>query len=118
MATNTPHHNAHRRARRADLKTWPFIAIAHAKWRAKKSGIEFGITVADIPVPELCPILNIPLVAGEKPTANSPSIDRVDNKKGYVPGNVRVISRAANLIKGACSVLDIVRLLEYMTGRR
>jgi hypothetical protein len=118
MASNTPAHNAHRRARRADLKTWPAIAISHAKYRAKKAGIPFAITVDDIPVPARCPVLNIPLIAGEKPTPNSPSIDRTDNSKGYVPGNVRVISRAANLLKGECTVLDIVRLLEYMTGRR
>lgn len=118
MVNNTPTHNAHRRSRRADLKTWPYIAISHAKYRAKKAGTPFAITVADIPVPERCPILDIPLVAGDKPTPNSPSIDRVDNAKGYVPGNVRVISRAANILKGECTVLDIVRLLEYMTGRR
>ncbi len=118
MAQNSSQHNAHRRARRANLETWPYIAIAHAKYRAKKAGKVFDITVEDIPVPTHCPILQIPLIAGDKPTPNSPSIDRVDNEKGYVKGNVRVISRAANLLKGECSMADITRLLEYMLGWR
>jgi hypothetical protein len=56
-------------------------------------------------VPIICPILGIPIIKDikkeqkEVPNPNSPSIDRIDNSKGYVKGNVRVISHKANTMK-------------------
>lgn len=71
-----------------------------AKARARKKGTECTITLADIVVPEFCPILGIPIFSSDgKVGPNSPSIDRVDTSKGYIPGNVAVISHRANQIK-------------------
>ena len=75
------------------------------KHRSKAKGIPFSISPADIPIPAKCPILGMPLkfslaVGGKSmPRQNSPSVDRIDPKKGYVPGNVRVISFLANAMK-------------------
>lgn len=82
-----------------------------AKQRAKKNGREFSITVDDIIIPEFCPVLNIPLKKYDNKSA--PSLDRIVNSKGYIKGNVRVISRRANSLKGDMSVDDIERLLAY-----
>ena len=75
-----------------------------AKTRAKLKGIEFNIDYSDIVIPEKCPILGIDIVVqagrgtkGGKP--NSPSLDRIDNEKGYIKGNVQVISHFANSMK-------------------
>jgi hypothetical protein len=71
-----------------------------AKVRAKKLGIEFTITPADIIIPERCPALGIPLVVSSGgPNDGSPSLDRLRPERGYVPGNVFVISHLANRIK-------------------
>ena len=72
-----------------------------AKYRARKAGIEFTITVEDIIVPERCPLLGVPIVLGAERHAanNAPSVDRRNPKFGYVPGNVWVISWRANAIK-------------------
>lgn len=74
-----------------------------AKQRARKKGIEFDLTIDDFDVPEVCPILGIPLVfpSGDRrgPRFNSPSLDRIDNRKGYVKGNVQVVSQRANTMK-------------------
>jgi hypothetical protein len=72
-----------------------------AKDRAAKSGISFSIEVSDIVIPELCPLLQIPLTKGSmsRNDPNAPSLDRVDNSKGYIPGNVKVISYKANFMK-------------------
>ncbi|MGQ2972040.1 MAG: hypothetical protein ACT6QM_05895 [Brevundimonas mediterranea] len=72
-----------------------------AKSRARRSGVPFTITVDDVVVPTVCPVLAIPLVMGGNGRfhANSPSIDRVIPALGYVPGNIRVISMRANRIK-------------------
>jgi hypothetical protein len=76
-----------------------------AKARAKKYGIPFSITVADVravwPSDGRCPVLGIRLSrnVGRGPSANSPSLDRLFPERGYVPGNIAVISMRANLIK-------------------
>ena len=65
-----------------------------AKQRAQNNGREFSITPEDITIPAKCPVLGIPLkVTKGKSGAfpNSPSLDRVDNSKGYTRENIRVI---------------------------
>lgn len=71
-----------------------------AKHRAKKNGVSFTIVASDIRIPKVCPVLGIELSAGTgRMCAASPSIDRFDSSKGYVLGNVAVISWRANCIK-------------------
>jgi hypothetical protein len=62
--------------------------------------VAFSISVQSITIPAVCPILSIPIVLGERRSDNSPSLDRLVPEKGYVPGNVRVISDKANRLKG------------------
>lgn len=71
-----------------------------AKSRAKQRGEDFSIELEDIIVPDKCPILGIPLEyhRGVKQD-NSYSLDRIDSSKGYVKGNIWVISLRANRIK-------------------
>lgn len=73
------------------------ILLRHAKQYAKKIGIEFAITIKDINIPALCPILNKPFILHDK--SYTYSIDRIDNSKGYIKGNVAIISRLANIMK-------------------
>jgi hypothetical protein len=74
--------------------------LQRAKDRSKKSGIEFSIEKSDIIIPEVCPYLGIEISQSKGgKTDNSPSLDRIDNSKGYVKGNVEVISSRANTIK-------------------
>jgi hypothetical protein len=68
--------------------------------RARVKGIECNLEIEDIIIPTHCPILNIELninsgVAGD----DSPSLDKIDPELGYIKGNVRVISRLANIMK-------------------
>lgn len=86
--------------------------------RARKRGLEFSITESDISIPEFCPILGIPLSVGiGKATANSPSLDRIDNTKGYVPGNVVVVSFKANTIKNNATVEELRKVLKFYEAR-
>lgn len=85
-----------------------------AKSRSKKSGIEFNITLDDIIVPSLCPILNIPLFTSNLVVSpNSPTIDRIDNDKGYIKGNIIIISFKANTIKNSATIDDIGRVYNF-----
>lgn len=94
----------------------PFRAdrlIRAAKFRAKKSGLECTITAADIVIPDTCPILDIPIVINsDKRADNSPSIDRIDNSKGYTPDNVIVVSYRANKLKNDATLEELRMLVE------
>lgn len=78
-----------------------YTMLVAAKSRAGRKGLEFSITMEDVVIPDKCPILGIYISTKYKLRRgeNSPSLDRIDNTKGYVPGNVRVISWRANRLK-------------------
>lgn len=85
--------------------------LKKARERAKMYGRECTIKLLDIVVPEVCPLLGIPIFVGTRQVKNnSPTIDRKDSTKGYVPGNVWVISWRANRIKSDAT-LDEIKLL-------
>lgn len=91
--------------------------LSNAKARARRKGIEFSITAGDVVIPEICPALGIPLSVGVGIAAdNSPSLDRIDNRYGYVRGNVRVVSFKANTIKNAASIDELKRLVEFYSA--
>ena len=73
-----------------------------AKNRAKLKDWDFDIDVEDVVIPSHCPLLGIELIprqGGQGSQDASPSLDRIDSSKGYVKGNVWVISALANRIK-------------------
>jgi hypothetical protein len=87
-----------------------------AKCRAKTKGIPFNLSLEDIKIPEVCPVLKIPLVWGDRLTNNTPTVDRVVPEKGYVKGNCVVISMKANRLKNNASKEDLEAILEYVTN--
>jgi hypothetical protein len=89
--------------------------LVNARSRAKKRGIIFELVEADIIIPEVCPILGIPLfVTGYRPTGNSPTLDQIIPGTGYVKDNVCVISHKANTMKQNNTIEDLERFLRYM----
>jgi hypothetical protein len=85
-----------------------------AKHRAKQKGLEFSIELSDIIIPEVCPVLGLKLEQGNENLDNSPSLDRVDSSKGYIKGNVHVISQRANSIKSNASLEELEKLVNYL----
>ena len=71
-----------------------------ARRRAQQRGVQFSLPRNEVAVPDSCPVLGIPLLTGRQRSENSPSLDRIVPSRGYVAGNVRVISDRANRIKG------------------
>jgi len=92
-----------------------------ARTRAKQKNIPFSLRLVDIPtIPTTCPILNIPLIhnfghKGHIP--GSPSLDRIIPSKGYVPGNVEIISQRANQIKSDATVEEVGKVYQYMKSK-
>lgn len=83
---------------------------------ARYKNKEFNLEVSDIVIPKVCPILEIELKYGTNKAAdNSPSVDRIDNSKGYVKGNIHIISYRANRLKGDGSLEELTRIVEYLT---
>ena len=82
-----------------------------ARSSSKKRGLAFTIKPEDIVVPDLCPILGKP---------NSPSIDRINNSKGYTKDNIWVISLKANKCKSDLTLEQLERMVivlkEVMKG--
>jgi hypothetical protein len=84
------------------------------KNKAKRRGMPFTISLKDIVVPDVCPILGIPIFRGEaSPSDNSPSVDKVIPALGYVAGNIQVISSKANRMKSDGTLEEIVLLGEW-----
>ena len=105
--------------RLANAKNFVKRMVIAARTRAQRSGAEFSISEQDIVVPSACPILGIPLSVGIGRQHNgSPSLDRVNNSKGYTPGNIRVISWRANNIKHDATIEELEKVLTYMKTER
>jgi hypothetical protein len=114
---------ASKKSRRRNPKT---AMIAAARNRATIKGEDFLIVDEDVVVPEFCPVLGIKLEwpdpdglmgnYGNLMKDNRPSIDRIDNTKGYVPGNIVVVSYRANRLKSDATVEEMRKLADYYEG--
>jgi hypothetical protein len=93
------------------------MMLNRVRCRAKKKGLAFDIDISDIVIPPRCPVLGIP-IAVQTGTANdnSAELDRIDNTKGYVKGNVVVVSRRANRIKNDASIAELEAILAFYIG--
>ena len=115
---NPEHLNRRRELHRKD----PRIRLrGSAKERAIYKGIVFDIpSYKDLPrVPDYCPILKISLYVGDSvSTDNSPTLDRIDNTKGYIKGNIQIISRKANQMKSNANLKEIKMLYNFMKKQK
>lgn len=82
------------------------ILSADAKQRAKRKGMPFTLTEADIEridktaTDGVCEMTGLPFDLTGGRTWNSPSLDRIDPQRGYEPGNVRVVLLGLNQAMG------------------
>lgn len=82
--------------------------------RSKRQGIEHTITLADIVIPETCPVLGIPLHREDKSTwMNAPSIDRIKNTGGYTKENIIIVSRRANILKKDATIDELILIAKF-----
>ena len=94
--------------RRSRIKNFNRAMYTAAKYRAEQRGIEFNLDIEDIIIPDKCPILECEFVYGTSDNYDySPSLDRIDNSKGYIKGNVQVISTKANKMKNSATFEEL-----------
>jgi hypothetical protein len=85
-----------------------------AKRRAIQRNMEFNIELQDIVIPKVCPVLGIPIIIGSNSfNANSPSIDRINNTRGYTKDNIMVISFRANNLKSDATFDELRKLVNF-----
>lgn len=92
--------------------------LVAARSRAARYGIEFSIAREDIVIPDCCPVLGIPFGPntdrGPGAFKDSMSLDRIDPCKGYIPGNVQVLSRLANTMKSNATAEELVAFADWV----
>lgn len=81
--------------------------------RSKKAGHQFNLTVEDLDFPEYCPVLGIKLENTPFISDCTPSVDRVDNNKGYVRDNIVLVSFRANRIKSNATPEELRKVADF-----
>lgn len=101
--------------------------LARVKSRAKLKAVPFDLTLDDLKkaYTPICPILNIelnwydPKNEGGR-AEDTPALDRIDPKKGYVKGNIAFISTLANMMKSSATRKQIEvfckNIFKYLDG--
>ena len=90
------------------------IMLRDAKKRAKRQGVPFRLKLEHLEIPERCPALGIRLRHGVKKFVDgSPTLDRIVPSRGYVPGNVVVVSHKANRIKSNATAREVLLVARF-----
>lgn len=82
-----------------------------AKRRAFEKNLDFSITEEDIievGIPSICPVFGVPMKG-----RYAHSLDRIDSSKGYIKGNIQVISRRANTLKGDATAEELRKVADF-----
>lgn len=94
-----------------ERRHWAQDMARNSRRRAKERGLEHTITWRDIEIPDDCPIALKPFhPKGRQLHPLSPTLDRKDPTKGYIPGNLQVICWMANKAKSELT-LDMLKRL-------
>lgn len=82
----------------------PKKMLQRCKSRALLKGLEYNLTIDDISIPEVCPVLLVPF-----DTSNdfAPSVDRINSQLGYIKGNVQIMSNKANRMKSDATIAEL-----------
>ena len=102
--------------RKWSVERWLWWNVKTGIRARNKKGEVSDLKESDIVIPKLCPVFKIPLFrVGGKRTDNSPSIDRIDNTKGYTKDNVWIISWRANRLKNDGTATEFRQLAKAIT---
>ena len=94
-----------------------------AKRRAEKRKIEFSLTKdlikSKFPKDNICPVTKKPFKYDLKNKDQNPTIDRIDNLKGYTPQNIVIVSYVVNKIKNDLEDFTIFKqIIDFYTIKK
>lgn len=100
-----------------------YSVLKNTESRCRKNGTPFNLTkeYVDSITPTHCPILGYLLVrqVGKVGASyNSPSIDRIVPSKGYIIGNVQIISNKANTMKSNATPEELLMFANWILNQR
>jgi hypothetical protein len=111
--------------------------IRNVKYSAKRRNLDFDLSYEDITLPKYCPLLNIELNYNNQKNhkilnlgidyqdlsfndISRATVDRMDNTKGYIKGNIIILSRLANAMKNEANFeqletfsINILKLINF-----
>jgi hypothetical protein len=89
-----------------------YMMFRNAIQRSKDKNLPFNLELKDIEIPEVCPLLGIPIIKGiGNYSDNSPTLDKIVPELGYVKGNVWVVSMRANRIKDNATLNELENIV-------
>ena len=101
------------------------VILNNCRKNARKRGQECTITAEEIVAllePMICSVTGLPLYwdygGSERTNPWAPSLDRIDNTVGYVPGNVRAVCWAFNQMRGEFPDEVVMTLAQAFVRRR
>lgn len=109
--------------RREDpVKSRARAAYSDAKKRAERNGMAFSLAARDVlqlmQGAVVCPYLGWLLTFEQGPKARTlASLDRIDSAKGYVQGNIQVVSYLANLMKSHATDEELTMFAQGVLAR-
>jgi hypothetical protein len=102
---------------------WAVSVCGGAKERAKKLGVPFNLNKDYVYAltPDVCPVFGTPFVFRGSGVGgmsmSSATLDRLAPAKGYVRGNVAVVSMKANAIKSNASAEEIRKVADWLEAQ-
>ena len=92
-------------------------AIIRIKKKCKNKNLPFNIDIDYVmsiyPKDYRCPILGFKFVYGTKEEQKTHSIDRIVPSKGYVKGNIIIVSKIANQIKSSATPDQLMKVANF-----
>lgn len=92
--------------------------LCNPRQRAEKKGWEFNLTPEDVIIPTHCPVFGVKLDPVGSGTNYTPSIDRIDPSKGYIKGNIRVVSWRANTLLSDGSLKEFEDIVKFLKEKK
>jgi hypothetical protein len=100
-------------------------AAGYAKYRSNKKGLEYNIDTQYLmsiwPKDNKCPILGYTMRPAQDGTSGqdkySPSLDRIDPRKGYIKGNCEWVCSLANSMMTHAEGPDLIRFAKWINKR-
>lgn len=93
--------------------------IRRVRVNASRRGLKLDLKPMDVRLNKYCPYLDIELSyePEDRHADNYATLDRIDNRQGYVAGNVEVISRKANTMKSNASIPELVTFAKHVLAK-
>lgn len=103
-----------RQAKEYHDKDYRRSILANAKRSARHQGLPCDLeSIDDIPLVTHCPVFGTPLERGSLGREASPSLDKIVPAKGYVKGNVVVVSHRVNRLKSDATLEELELLAKF-----